>query len=330
MRQFSIPESTLYRWTSDYRQSITIGGEKYYRSDIRGLLRELGQLKAENELLHKSKCSVQAPLSAKLPEMIRLKEETQCDVHTLCRAFEVLRSTYYHRVLRSPKKTQLQKEDDLLKPVIREIFDASKERFGSLMIKVKMQERGYQVSPKRIARLMREMDLVCNSSKRTLPDYKRAYHKSIYYTGNKLDRKFLQLAPNVVWVSDITYLRTLEGNYYLCVILDLFSRRVIGHTFSRTAEPDFLLSALEMAVDTRDFVPGLIFHSDQGAQYVSDLFREELKRLGITQSFSKPGNPYDNAVAESFFATLKKDQLYKTIYLTFTEVAAAVVEYIPI
>ena len=244
MEKYGIPQCTFYRWTEGYRRSISIKGMTLYTRDILNLQKENQKLRIENELLHKSRCSVSAPLSVKLPEMIRLKDEVDCDVHTLCSAFEVLRSTYYHRLLRSPNQTQFQEDDEHLKPIIEEIFHNSKDRFGSAMIKVKLQELGHQVSPKRIVRLMQEMNLVCNSAKRTLHEYKRNYHKSIYYTGNKLKQKFAQLGPNRAWVSDITYLRTLEGVYFLCVIIDLFSRRVIGHTLSHDENVSITLSSL--------------------------------------------------------------------------------------
>ena len=323
-----ISESTLYRWTKGYRQSITINKKKLYRHDIALILNENERLKKENELWQNSKCTSYAPLGEKLDEMIRLKEETDCDVHTLCSTFGVLRSTYYHRVLRSPEKTQLEIEDDKLKPIIQQIFSDSKNRFGSQMIKVKMADMGYAVGPKRIARLMREMGLECNSQKRTLAEYKRCYKKSIYYTGNKLNQNFTQLHPNRVWVSDITYLRTKEKTFYLCVIIDLFSRKIVGHKLSDNLESSIVIDSLTMALAERKIEEKLIFHSDQGTQYLSLKFRSHLKKLGISQSFSEPGYPYDNAVAESFFTHFKKDEIYKNIYENFEPLHAAVEEYI--
>lgn len=327
-KQYNISNSTLYRWVKGQRRFLMVSGQQLYTEDVLKILRENERYRKENDLFHKSHLGAQASLEEKLPEMIRLKEETECDVHTLCRAFEVLRSTYYHRALRSPKKTQLRIEDDRLKEVIKTIFEESKGRFGSVMIKAKMDELGYHASPKRICRLMKEMNLVCTRNRPTLADYKRTYHSQVYYTGDKLKRDFSQSKPNCAWVSDITYLRTKERVYYLCAIIDLFSRKVIGHRVSHTPNTELVISTLHDALNHRNPTPPLIFHSDQGVQYTSKHFMQYLKKHEITQSFSNPGTPYDNAVAESFFATLKKEELYQHVYSNAEELKIAIEEYI--
>lgn len=327
-KRYNIPNSTLYRWVKGQHRSLVVNGQLLYSEDVLRILRECERYRKENELFHKSRLGAQATLEEKLPEMIRLKEETGCDIHTLSRTFEVRRSTYYHRTLRSPKKTQVEQDDDLFRVVIRSIFDESKGRLGSLMIKAKMDERGYHASAKRISRLMKEMDLVCTRNRPTLPDYKRIYHSHIHYTGDKINRKFSQNKPNHAWVSDITYLRTMEGTYYLCVVIDLFSRKVIGHRLSRAADTKFVIETLNDALKARQPKLPLIFHSDQGTQYTSSEFMQYLQNQGITQSFSKPGTPYDNAVAESFFATYKKEEFYQHIYNNADELKNSINEYI--
>lgn len=327
-KQYNISDSTIYRWVKGQRRSLMINGQILYSEDVLRIMRENDRYRKENDLFHKSHFGAQAKLEEKLPEMIRLKEETGCDVHTLCRTFEVLRSTFYHRTLRSPEKTQLQMEDDHLRETIKSIFDESKCRFGSVMIKAKMDEMGYHASPKRISRLMKEMNLVCTRNRPTLIDYKRTYHAHIHYTGNKLKRKFSQSEPNRAWVSDITYLRTREKVYYLCVIIDLFSRKVIGHRLSHAANTEMLIATLNDALDNRKPKLPLIFHSDQGTQYTSAEFMQYLNDQGITQSFSNPGTPYDNAVVESFFATFKKEELYQHVYNNAEELKIAIEEYI--
>lgn len=328
MRKYHIAQSTAYKLVQGYRQTITVDGQQLFAQDVAAILRENKRLKMENALLLNTRCSVHSSLDEKLPEMIRLKEETGSDLHTLCRVFGVLRSTYYHRVLRSPIKTQLEIEDEKIKPVIRQLFFESRERFGSKMIKAKMDSMGYRVGQNRIIRLMREMDLRCNTLKKALPEYRRQYTKDIYYTGNKLKRNFYQDEPNHIWTSDITYLRTMERMCYLCVIIDLFSRKIIGHMVSDNEEVGIVLDALNEAVKHRTISPKLIFHSDQGSQYRATKFRDKLKELGIKQSYSEPGTPYDNAVAESFFAGLKKEEIYQYIYQNQAEVTQAVDEYI--
>jgi len=195
------------------------------------------------------------------------------------------------------------------------------------MIKAKMDELGYHASPKRICRLMKEMNLVCTRNRPTLADYKRTCHAQIYYIGNKLNREFSQSKPNCAWVSDITYLRTKEGVYYLCAIIDLFSRKVIGHRLSYTANTELVISTLDNTLKDRQPPLPLIFHSDQGVQYTSAKFIRYLKTHGITHSFSTPGTPYDNAVMELFFGSLKKEELYQHIYNDADELTSAAEEY---
>lgn len=327
-KKYSVHSSTIYRWVKGYQRCITVQGQTFNADDISRLLNEVERLRKENEILHMAKCSVQAPLSEKIPEMIRIKEETDCDIHTLCQAFEVLRSTYYHRVLRSPTKTQLEQEDDKYKAIIKEIFDDSKGRFGSMMIRAKMKEQGYQISQNRILRLMREMDLQCNRSKGTLAEYKQVYRPRIYTTGNKLNRQFKQTEPNRVWVSDITYLRTLNGVCYLCVIIDLFSHRVVGHTLSHFQDVRIVIATVKKAFNSRGRPANVMLHSNQGRQYTSFDLELLLGRLNIEQSFSEVGVPYDNAVVESFFGSMKREELYRHVFKDINDLAPVVEEYI--
>ena len=328
MATYGIPQSTLYRWLKDYRHFMVVRGKQLYAKDISLLLQEVKRLRIEIDLLKRARCSPHAPLSVRLPEMIRLQEETGCTVYMLCKTFDVLKSTYYHRVLRSPERTQLEIADDSLKPIIKEVFDEGKGRFGSAMIKVKLNERGFQVSPKRIVRLMQSMGLQCSRNMPTLTEYKRTYIKTIHYTGNKLKNQFSQAAPNRAWVSDTTYLRTVEGVFFLCVIIDLFSRRVIGHTLSRKEDTILSLETLDKALANRTIDRELVFHSDQGSIYTAKEFMDKIKKHGIIQSFSRTAMPYDNAVAESFFATYKKEEVYQHVYHTFAELSESVEEYI--
>lgn len=145
---------------------------------------------------------------------------------------------------------------------------------------------------------------------------------------NKLKRQFTQTAPNLVWVSDLTYLRTLEAVYYLCVILDLFSRKVISYILSDSKAPKIVTNCFQQAYEKRQPPDGLMFHSDQGAEYYSGELRDSLNEHGIVQSFSNVGTPYDNAVVESFFGSMKREQIYKNVYTGRKELMDAVEEYI--
>ena len=197
-----------------------------------------------------------------------------------------------------------------------------------MMIRAKMKEQGHQISQNRILRLIREMNLQCNRSKGTLAEYKQAYHPRVYTTGNKLNRKFKQTEPNRVWVSDITYLRTLNGVCYLCVIIDLFSHRVVGHTLSHAQNTGLIMITVKKAFNSRGRPSNLMLHSDQGPQYTNFALMNYLNRLDIEQSFSDAGVPYDNAVVESFFGSMKREELYRHVFKDINDLAPVVDEYI--
>ena len=141
-------------------------------------------------------------------------------------------------------------------------------------------------------------------------------------------QKFDQTAPNVVWVSDVTYARVNEDFYAICVIIDLFSRKVIAHKISKENNTELVLGTFKLAFECRGKPQGLLFHSDQGTQYSAYMFRKHLRDLGVKQSFSNPGTPYDNAVAESFFSMMKQEELSHNYYHSQEELEATVADYI--
>ena len=145
---------------------------------------------------------------------------------------------------------------------------------------------------------------------------------------NIVDRNFVIERPNEVWVSDITYIWTHEGWLYLCVILDLFSRLVVGYSMSVNIDTHLVSAALKMALISRNPDDGLIFHSDRGSQYASHDFRDLLEDNGIVQSMSRKGNCWDNACAESFFSTLKKEEVYRRSYKSRKDARISIFEYI--
>lgn len=313
--EYHVSKSSLYNWIRQDRpvksnRKTYITCRKYYE-----LEQEVLRLREEVEILHRAGCSVQSPAEQKLPELVRLNAEHGYSVHALCRALEVRRSAFYHYMLRRPEQTVFERDAVRLKSAIAEIFNESKGRFGSRMIRVKLMERGYTASQVRVAALMKELDLVCNAQKKTLPEYRRVYQYSGHaFAVNKLKRQFAQTAPNLVWVSDLTYLRTLEGVYYLCVILDLFSRKVISYTLSDSKAPKIVTNCFQLAYEKRKPSDGLMFHSDQGAEYYSGELRDLLNEHCVVQSFSNVSTPYDNAVVESFFGSMKRDQIYQNVY----------------
>lgn len=325
-----VSKSSIYNWIkeSKYIESYRNKGKITYL-EYCNLQRENTRLIEEVEILHRSRCSVGADLNTKLKEMVRLQNEHGYSVHALCRAFEVRRSAFYHHTLRSPEMKMNERSAEELKPVIKKLFEESKNRFGSRMIRAKLVNMGYTASQTRVASLMKEMGLICNSQRKTLPEYRRTYAYSGHgFAINRLRRQFTQAKPNLVWVSDITYLRTKERIYYLCVILDLYSRKVIAHNLKDSRKVTLITKCFQTAFEERKPQAGLMFHSDQGAEYYSHELKALLDSCGAIQSFSNVGTPCDNAVVESFFASLKREQIYQNIYENMEDLKDAVDEYI--
>lgn len=219
----------------------------------------------------------------------------------MCDALEVSPSGYY--AWRSRPESQRSREDRRLKVVIRSVFKESRETYGSPRIHDELREQGIRCGRKRTARLMREERLKPKKARRfrrttiAEPEHPKAE--------NVLDREFSVESPDSVWAGDITYLWTREGWMYLAVLLDLFSRRVVGWAVSTSLSQDLAISALNRALFERNPDPGLLHHSDRGSQYTSTRYRKLLEDSDLVVSMSRKGDCWDNAVVESFFATLK-------------------------
>lgn len=222
-------------------------------------------------------------------------------VRRMCEVLDVSPSGYY--AWRKRPVANRQGEDRRLAIEIRSIFRGSRESYGSPRVHRSLVEAGSRTSRKRVARLMRREGLRAKKGRRF-----RRTTKAIgghAKAPNVLDRRFEVSAPNRVWVGDITYFWTPEGWLYLAVLLDLCSRKIVGWATSERLTTDLARLALERALEERCPAPGLIHHTDRGCQYTSDPYQRILRREGIIVSMSRSGNCWDNAVAESFFATLK-------------------------
>lgn len=224
-------------------------------------------------------------------------------ITVLCRVMAVSPSGYYASQRR--RASQHARDDQELAKQIATIHHGSRRRYGSPRVHADLKASGARVGRKRVARLMRENRLVarCRRRFRTTTDSKHSFP----IAPNLFERNFTAVRPNESWVTDITFLWTLQGWLYLAVILDLFSRRVVGWATSRNVDRHLALAALDMALDRRQPGSGLVHHSDRGSTYASDDYRKALEAGGIECSMSRKGDCWDNAVAESFFATLKRE-----------------------
>jgi transposase InsO family protein len=245
-------------------------------------------------------------------------------VQKMCRVIGASRSGYY-RWKRQPRSKRLKDNEKILMG-IRESHKNSKRTYGSPRITEDLQAKGTTCSENRVARLMRANGIVAKTVKKFKATTNSKHDLPV--AENLLKQNFVAEKPNTVWVSDITYIWTLEGWLYLAVILDLYSRQVVGWAMSDRLTSDFAIKALYQAIGRRNPISCCIFHSDRGVQYASADFREALGAFGFIQSMSRKGNCYDNAVAESFFHTLKLEHVYDYRYETRTEAIQSVFEYI--
>ena len=252
-------------------------------------------------------------------------ERNNHSITILCKVLEVSRSGYY-KWLQRGVSPRLKLRAELLQRIL-EIFEESRENYGCPRVYEQLRSEGWTCNYKVVEELMRMNEIQARRSRK----YKATTdsNHNLPIAPNVLDQNFTVSEPDEVWVSDITYIHTAQGWLYLCVCIDLFTRQVVGWSMADHMKTKLVLDAFENGQGNRGRPP-IVFHSDRGVQYASDLFRGELERLGCIQSMSRKGNCWDNAVAESFFGTLKTELIYQEKYNTRIEATVSIFDYIEI
>jgi transposase InsO family protein len=248
----------------------------------------------------------------------------ELSVARMCRVLGVAASGYYAWRRRSPSKRV--QRDQALAAHVRAAFHASRGRYGSPRVHAQLRAAGHRIARKRVARLMRHDGLRARPRRRYVVTTQSRHAHPI--ARNLVKRKFEVAAPNRVWVSDLTYLRTVTGFVYLAVVLDLFSRRVVGWKVSRDADAGLAVEALRRALAVRSPPHGMIHHSDRGVHYACSEYRAFLDGNGIACSMSRKGDCWDNAVAESFFSSLAFELERDARWYDVHDVERDLVEYI--
>ena len=247
-------------------------------------------------------------------------------VATLCRFIGVSRSCYYDW-LNSPK-TDREKENEVLTEHLTNLFEDSRKTYGTRRLKRKLAEQDIHISRRRIGRLMRKTGLFCKTKKRFKATTNSRHNQPI--APNLLDRQFEVSEPDRYYVGDITYIATLEGWLYLAIVIDLFSRQVVGWSMDKQMKAKLVNDALLMAIWQRKPKEGLVWHTDRGSQYASNSHRKILSDHNVVQSMSRKGNCWDNAVSESFFHSLKTELTHHCQFKTREEAKQAIFEYIEV
>jgi transposase InsO family protein len=251
----------------------------------------------------------------------------QYSLFKLCRVLRIARTSYHSWLHRTPGKRE--QENQMLLDQIKRVHEKSRKTYGSPRITDELKEKGYTCSRPRVARLMRKHNIQAKT-KRKFKITTQSKHK-YPLSPDLVNQNFSATAPNELWTSDITYIRTRQGWLYLTVILDVFNRQIVGWSMSNTLKAnDTTLPALKDAYSRKRPGPGLIFHSDRGVQYASRNFRRYIKKYKMTQSMSGKGNCYDNAITESFIKTLKTELIYFQKYQTRKQAQLSIFEYIEI
>lgn len=322
--KYKIGKSTLYTWLKTLKAKKTgmYSIKNYSAWDIALMERELKKLREENQIFRESGCSINSAVQDKISAIERLK--TKFTIYALCRTLNLSKGTYYHRNKYRPEKTTYQERKEEIQPLILKHFKASNERFGAEKIRLMLITDGIVTSKKYITKLMKEMGITCKQNRLKCNWVTREYK----YRFNKLKQNFTQSEPNTYWVSDITYVRVNDDFYGICVIIDLFSRKVLSYSISSNSNTGLTLNTFNKAYELRGNPSNLILHSDQGVQYTSFEFRKHLRNRKVKQSFSNPGSPLDNAVAEAFFSIMKREELSHSFYNSLESLQETVSEYI--
>jgi len=322
----NLPKSTIYYWINQYSKNIEAKKEVPASTvlELDHARKRIKKLEGLIEVMRAVDCTASAPLRQKLEALESLYG--QYSVHTLCEALDVSRGAFYNHILRNKRnEAWFVKRRENLKELIRSIYDESNQIFGAGKVKAVLNSKGYIASKKFVSELMREMGLysISISSKKDNVTLGWNERKS-----NILKRNFDVDQPNKVWVSDVTCYKFKENYYYICVFIDLFSRKIISISIGRNNSTQLVKTAFNSAYLSRKPPKGLIIHTDRGTPYTSFSMHSLVQKYGITQSFSNAGKPHDNAVVESFFSYLKKEELYRRKYNSESEFKKLLNEYV--
>ncbi|WP_206363428.1 IS3 family transposase [Cupriavidus necator] len=324
-RSMELGETAVRRWVAQYDAERAGGpGEgkplTAEQQRIRQLEAENRQLREDNALLKKAFGLLCTRTEVSYRVVTHLQQEA-ISVSNACRVLQVSRSGYYAHRRAKPSAKSLQEQTH-----VKAAFAASGANYGSRRVMHALRAQGLRIGRYRVRTLMRETGLRARW-KRKFVSTTDSRH-TLPVAENVLDRQFDVAEPNRAWVSDITYIRTAQGWLYLAVVLDLYSRRVVGWSMAPTMPAGLVMSALTMALQQRRPEPGLVLHSDRGSQYASDEYQALLKQHHVVCSMSRKGNCWDNSVMERFFLNLKMERVWQRQYANHDEARRDINQYI--
>ncbi|EPI3448777.1 IS3 family transposase [Salmonella enterica subsp. enterica serovar Anatum] len=306
-RELNLYESQLYNWRSKQQNQLSSSErEQEMSAEIARLKRQLAERDEELAILQKGR-----DILREAPEMKYVfieKHQAEFNIKAMCRVFQVARSGWYVWHQRRHQINRRQRFRLVCDNVVREAFSDAKQRYGAPRLTDELRAQGYQFNVKTVAASLRRQGLRAKASRRFIPVSYREHGLPV--SENLLKQDFYASGPNQKWSGDITYLRTDEGWLYLAVVIDLWSRAVIGWSMSSRMTAQLACDALQMALWRRKRPENVIVHTDRGGQYCSADYQALLKRHNLYGSMSAKGCCYDNACAESFFHTLKVECIH--------------------
>ena len=322
IKSVGISKSTFYKWLSDYRAEQAEAKRKGLTLRNFNLLEaKVKRLEGIIEIIKKANVLPNSPLQQKL--YVAEKLSSEYNVHMICDALDIARGTYYNHILRNKRdNTWYAKRREALRIQIQEVFDENSQIFGARKITAVLRNKGVKVGEAMVRELMNDMGLTSIRQ-----EAKKLYTDEIQRHKNYLNQEFDPDAPDQVWVSDVTYFKCNGKSYYICVIIDLYARKVIAYKVGKKNSTQLIKTTFKKAYESRQPQSSLMFHTDRGANYCSKTLNDYIKTLGVTRSFSRPYVPYDNSVIESFFASLKREELYRKKYRTEGELLQAIDDY---
>lgn len=318
----NIPRSTIYRWIKEYNRKHKIKDHLINLKDYNDLTRKYERSQTIIKILQSSPCLATDSIDEKYFAIEDLLLEGY-NVNVICAALCMSKGTYYNRKLRGKHgNTKDKLRRDELMPVVEKIYHESNQIYGPGKVAAVMNDRGYSVGVATVSKIMHE-----NGWFSIRGGAKALYEMNQKRKENILKQQFTVSRPNEVWVSDVTYYTYNQIRYYICVVIDLFARKVVSWKISKKNSTQLTKKTFMQAYSSREITGDLLFHSDQGSNFVSKTFMNYLKELDVKQSFSKPGRPYDNSVCESFFSNFKQEELYRHEYKTAEDLKRSINKY---
>ena len=317
----TIARSTIYLWIDEHNKTSNLCKD-INLLDIHRLKQKCDKLENMLDIIRISGCSPNSTQTEKYDAITALSD--QYNVNTLCKALGMAKGSYYNHILRNKNGNTLAAQRNAeLKDAIEKIYNDSHQIFGVGKIVALLRTQGYNTSTTTVGKIMHENGwFSIRRSAKTLYLQERQKKKNV------LNQEFHATRPNEIWVSDVTYFQVNNKGYYICAIMDLYARKIVACEISLKNSTQFTKRTFNRAHETRNHSQPLLFHSDRGCNYTAKGFVDHLKSLGVKQSFSRKATPYDNSVMESFFSSMKQEELYRTRFKSEREFKETVFRYI--